>query len=98
MRVQMPEHLREPWNPVIVWHWQVYLAACAAHIRSLAVSFAENPDRPGEFSCELRGKHADGTDLRIRSCHGDGEVAIAHGFARARREIGRRRRLFGAPG
>jgi len=98
MRVQLPEHLRERWADVIMWHGQMYLAAVASQIRALVVSFAEDGDRPGEYRCELRGKHTDGTELRIRSSHGDGEVAIAHGFARARREIRRRRRLSSAQG
>jgi hypothetical protein len=92
MRIRIEETLREQWSPVIARHFQMALASSASDMRSLAVSFqTERTAAVGHpvFVCELRGRHREGGEIRVRSAHADGEVAIGHAFARTRREIRR---------
>lgn len=94
MRIRIDESLRERWSPVIARHFQMSLASCASDMRSLAVSLLTEQSDPASsptFVCELRGRHRDGREVRVRSMQADGEAAIGHAFARARREIRRRR-------
>lgn len=90
MKIQIDEPLRDRWLPVIARYFQMMLASSASDARSLTVSLlAESEARTG-FVCELRGRHLDGREIRIRSTHADAEAAISHAFARTRREIVRR--------
>lgn len=98
MRIRIDEALRDQWLPVIAHHFQMTLATCMPQLRALAVHFGaelEQPNRVNGYVCELRGRHQDGREIRIRSTHSDPETAIGHAFARTRREI-RRQRLRGS--
>jgi ribosome-associated translation inhibitor RaiA len=97
MRIRIDEALRDQWLPVIAHHFQMTLATCMPQLRALAVHFGteiDQPNRANSYVCELRGRHHDGRELRIRSTHSDPETAIGHAFARTRREV-RRQRLRG---
>jgi hypothetical protein len=79
---------------VIARHFQMNLASAMSDLRSLTVSFRaehEAEGAPGGYVCELRGRHRDDQEVRIRSVHPEGETAIGNAFARARREVRRRR-------
>jgi hypothetical protein len=100
MRIRIDEAHRDQWSPVIARYFQMMLASCATQVRALAVSFGlehDPPSRGNAWVCELRGRHHDGREIRIRSAHPDPETAIGHAFARTRREIRRRHLRAGAP-
>lgn len=94
LRVRVAEPLRERWTPVIARHFQMNLASVMSDLRSLSVSFRSENATGGTsegYVCELRGRHRDDREIRVRSVHPEGETAIGSAFARARREIRRRR-------
>jgi len=94
MRIQIEEPLRSQWLPVVARYFQMMLASSASDIRSLGVSLLEDrgdTDSANSYVCELRGRHRDGMEIRVRSTHAEAETAIGHAFARTRREIRRRR-------
>lgn len=89
MRVRIAESLRERWMPELLAAFHLNLATCCKDISSLVVSLVEQGASETVFVCELRGRQTNGPELRVRCAHPDGRLAIAHTFARARREIRR---------
>ncbi|MEQ8858510.1 MAG: hypothetical protein RIC56_07680 [Pseudomonadales bacterium] len=93
LRINVTNDPAERWTPVIARHFTMTLAPHETTIRSLTVQLvAPAPkDASPAYACELHGRGANGFELRIRSSHEDGDMAIAHAFARARRELRRGR-------
>ncbi|MBX3706979.1 MAG: hypothetical protein KF911_10165 [Pseudomonadales bacterium] len=95
LRLEVADSLTDAWSPVLARHYQLRLAACAADLRSLVVAFAVSRGAHEGFECRLRGRYMGGGSLEVRASHVEGETAIELAFARAHREIRRRRRLSG---
>ncbi len=91
LRISVANDSADHWVPVISHHFTMTLAPLGSSIRSLSVQLlAPKPsDRGGIYACEIHGRSAKGSLLRVSSSHEQGDVAIAHAFARARRELRR---------
>lgn len=93
LRISVTNDAADHWEPVISRHFAMTLAPLGSSIRSLSVHLlAPDPgDGSGIYECEIQGRSAKGSEVQVSSIHEQGNVAIAHAFARARRELARGR-------
>jgi hypothetical protein len=92
LRILIDEPLKEAWEPVVARHYQMTLASCVADLRALSLRLERDGD--DFIHCTLDGRLGNGERLRVEGRHADGESAISHVMARARRAL-RRRQTYG---
>lgn len=93
LRITVTNDSVERWSPVIGRHFQMTLAPLQSTIRSVRVALRAPGahDATRIYRLELQARVANGPELRVSSSHEDGDAAVAHAFARARRELRRAR-------
>lgn len=93
LRISVVNEPTQRWSPVIGRCFRMTLAPLQDILASLSVQLRAPPDGTfcGTYACELRGRTSAGTELVVRSAHENGELAVTHAFARARRELRRER-------
>lgn len=95
MRISVVNEPAERWTPLIGHCFRMTLAPLQGAISSLSIELRAPGDvapgpRPGPYTCEVRDRTGQNDTLRVCSTHEEGALAIAHAFARARREVRRR--------
>lgn len=101
LRISVVNEPSDRWIPLIGRCFRMTLAPLEANLTSLSVRLrAPAPEvaANGTYTCEVLGRTSAGTDLRVSSAHQDGEAAVSHAFARARRELRRERLRSGQAG
>lgn len=88
LRTQIDDSLPTSWGPVVAHHYQMTLASCVGELRTLTLRLERDND--DLVHCILDGRFANGERLRVEGKHADGENAISHVMARARRALRRR--------
>lgn len=95
LRVHLDDTLTESerilWGPIVARHYQMTLASCASELRSITLRLGR---ADGLYRCLLRARTNDGSEIELEGLHAEGETAISHVCARARRAL-RRRQAYG---
>ena len=92
LRLLIDDSLKDTWEPVVARHYQMTLATCIGDLRALTLRLERDGD--DFIHCTLDGRFSNGERLRVEGRHADGENAISHVMARARRAL-RRRQTYG---
>ncbi|MEN9805771.1 MAG: hypothetical protein RL756_279 [Pseudomonadota bacterium] len=92
LRMLIDDSLKEAWEPAVARHYQMTLASCVGDLRTLTLRLERDGDN--FVHCTLDGRFGNGERLRVEGRHADGESAISHVMARARRAL-RRRQTYG---
>ncbi len=95
LRVFLDDSLTESerglWRPIVARHYQMTLASCAGQLRSITLRLGRVD---ALYRCALRARTTDGSEIELEGLHAEGETAISHVCARARRSL-RRRQAYG---
>ncbi|MAT85106.1 MAG: hypothetical protein CMQ43_13235 [Gammaproteobacteria bacterium] len=91
LRIRVAPQSSDRWSGFIERQFNLTLASLSPRLVEVELRTPTGGAVRADYECRLVGRAAGGHDVRVVSRHERGEQAIAHAFARARRELRRER-------
>ncbi len=98
LRIRVSPQSGDRWSGFIERQFNLTLASLSPRLVEVELRTPSGKGVRSDYECRLSGRAAGGHDVRVVSRHERGEQAIAHAFARARRELRRERLRASVPG
>jgi hypothetical protein len=98
LRIRVAPQPSERWSGFIERQFNLTLASLSPRQIEVELRMPSGVGARKDYECRLNGRAAGGHDVRVVSRHERGEQAVAHAFARARRELRRERLRASATG